>query len=322
MDDSNIAAPKEHSPATSGDMEPGASTEQRTDSLAVTTPAAPSSLEDSLSTGGLPFGLLTSVGNINLSSTADSAEGFAGSGGRSGSKSSAADLSLDFNVDALNLENLAGLSGLDFDMANIFSQVSSASLGGFSGASSASAPLTASVVSETDKEPAAPLTASPERQGRSPVAASQAVVAQQAALEPAAAPVALGSGQASDSASASLAAAQPRSRMTAGSVTSAAALTAQAQSGPAQLAHPAARTHWRLVQRAPYPAQAPAQVQARQHPPGRPVADQQMHCGQPLCGQDSQARRAHGPDPWLRQRLLLLRVLRDPEPDRLLDPGP
>ncbi|KAJ2485781.1 hypothetical protein EV174_001511 [Coemansia sp. RSA 2320] len=257
MDDSNIAAPKEHSPATSGDMEPGASTEQRTDSLAVTTPAAPSSLEDSLSTGGLPFGLLTSVGNINLSSTADSAEGFAGSGGRSGSKSSAADLSLDFNVDALNLENLAGLSGLDFDMANIFSQVSSASLGGFSGASSASAPLTASVVSETDKEPAAPLTASPERQGRSPVAASQAVVAQQAALEPAAAPVALGT-----------------------------------------------------------------QVQARQHPPGRPVADQQMHCGQPLCGQDSQARRAHGPDPWLRQRLLLLRVLRDPEPDRLLDPGP
>ncbi|KAJ2610162.1 hypothetical protein EV177_004113, partial [Coemansia sp. RSA 1804] len=73
----------------------------------------------------LPFDISTSIEGINLSG---------GSGGSvSASNSSAGvdagslptDMLLNFNVDSLNLDNLSGLSGLDFEMSDLLSQVSS-----------------------------------------------------------------------------------------------------------------------------------------------------------------------------------------------------
>ncbi|KAJ2516944.1 hypothetical protein H4217_004260 [Coemansia sp. RSA 1939] len=70
----------------------------------------------------LPFDISTSIEGINLSG---------GSGGSvSASNSSAGvdagslptDMLLNFNVDSLNLDNLSGLSGLDFEMSDLLSQ--------------------------------------------------------------------------------------------------------------------------------------------------------------------------------------------------------
>ncbi|KAJ2077329.1 hypothetical protein H4R24_005194 [Coemansia sp. RSA 988] len=52
----------------------------------------------------------------------------------------------DFNVDSLNLENLSGLAGLDFDVANLLRQVSSAGSGALATSTDAAAPFTGNVL--------------------------------------------------------------------------------------------------------------------------------------------------------------------------------
>ncbi|KAJ1906734.1 hypothetical protein LPJ81_001187 [Coemansia sp. IMI 209127] len=88
--------------------------------------AAPSSSSAAQTEAVLPFDLSTSIESINISgSSGEPASTSQHSGtGVDTSASLSTDLMLNFNVDTLNLDNLSGLSGLDFDVSNLLTQAS------------------------------------------------------------------------------------------------------------------------------------------------------------------------------------------------------
>ncbi|KAJ2394489.1 hypothetical protein GGI23_004664, partial [Coemansia sp. RSA 2559] len=86
--------------------------------------AAPSSSSAAQAEAVLPFDLSTSIESINISGSSGepaSLSQHSGTGIDTGAALSA-DLMLSFNVDTLNLDNLSGLSGLDFDVSNLLTQ--------------------------------------------------------------------------------------------------------------------------------------------------------------------------------------------------------
>ncbi|KAJ2095561.1 hypothetical protein GGI09_004809 [Coemansia sp. S100] len=102
---------EEYSPAGGDVVTPSASVEQAISSSGAS--LALGILDVSQPGAVLPSGLLASVGNISISGTGNQSGGGSTSG---------AEANLGFNVDALNLENIPGLSGLTFDLASIYSQ--------------------------------------------------------------------------------------------------------------------------------------------------------------------------------------------------------
>ncbi|KAJ1769535.1 hypothetical protein LPJ74_003955 [Coemansia sp. RSA 1843] len=73
----------------------------------------------------LPFDLSTSIESINISGSSGGPVSTSESSTGIDTSALSTDLMLNFNVDSLNLDNLSGLSGLDFDVSNLLTQVSS-----------------------------------------------------------------------------------------------------------------------------------------------------------------------------------------------------